>query len=122
MRLIRIVQSHTTDHIGSHKPSLKDDELHGRIQQLSSDLHDPWHVCCGHDIVNILSIGLCKAIGSNSSQVAGADQVEKWLQLAYEWSYFSQTQLYTAIQNWEKANEAFVVLRAYLETRESVLD
>ena len=35
---------------------------------------------------------------------------------------FSQTQLYAAIQNWEKANEAFVVLRAYLETRESVLD
>jgi hypothetical protein len=122
MRLIRIVQSHTSDNMGSQKPQFKDDELHDRMQQLSSYLHDPWHVCCGHDIVNILSLGLCKAIGSNSSQVARPDQVEKWLQLAYEWSYFSQTQLYAAIQNWEKVNAAFVVLRAYTKTRESVLD
>jgi len=106
IRLIRIVQSHTSDNMGSQKSQFKDDEIHSRMQQLSSDLHDPWHVCCGHDVVNILSLGLCKAIGSNSSQEAKPDHVEKWLRLAYEWSYFCQTQLYAAIQNWERANEA----------------
>jgi hypothetical protein len=113
IQLIRIVQSHTTANIGPHKPSLKDDELHGRIQQLSSDSHDSWHVCCGHDVVSILSLGLRKAIGSNNSQGVETDHVEMCLRLAYEWSYFSQTQLYAAIQNWERANETFIVLRAY---------
>lgn len=118
-RLIRIVQSHTSDTIDSQKYQFKDDELHTRIQQLSNDSHDPWHVCCGHDVVNILSVGLCRAIGSNSGQIAKPDQIEKWLQLAYEQSYFSQTRLYAAIQKWEKANEKFMVLRVNSDLKEN---
>lgn len=118
IELIRIVQSHTSNNRGSYKPLLKDDELHAKIQQLSCDSHNPWHVCCGHDIVNILSVGLRKAIGSNNSKGVESDQVEMCLRLAYEWSYFCQTQLYGAIQSWEKANEPFIVLRAYPRTSE----
>ncbi len=120
--MITSVQGHTTGSTRSQKPLLKDDDIHAKIQQLSSDLHDPWHVCCGHDIVSILSLGLRKAIGSNNSQGVEPDHVEMCLRLAYEWSYFSQTQLYAAIHNWEKINAAFVVLRAYPKTREGVLD
>ena len=121
-QLIKIAQSHTSNNRGSYKPPLKDDEIHVKIQQLSSNSHDPWHVCCGHDVINILSIGLCKAIGSNNSKEVKSDQLEMCLRLAYEQSYFSQTQLYLAIQNWEKVNAAFIVLRAYPKTMESVLD
>ncbi len=82
--LIRIVQSRTSDNRGSYKPPLKDDELHAKIQQLSSDSHDPWHVCCGHDVVTVLSFGLRKAIGSNNSKGVESDQIEMCLRLAYE--------------------------------------
>lgn len=109
MQLIRIVQSRTIDNRGSQKLLLKDSDLHDKIQQLSSDTHDPWHVCCGHDVVTILSLGLRKAIGS--SKIAEPDLIEKCLRLAYEHAFFSQTQLCAAIQVWEGINGAFTVLR-----------
>jgi hypothetical protein len=121
MRLIRVVQSHTADNI-SQKQQLKDDEIHARMQQLHSDSHDPRHVCCGHDVVAILSLALRRAIGSNSSKDVEPDHIEMCLRLAYERSYFSQTRLYAAIQDWEQANAAFVVLRSYSETSASALD
>ena len=70
----------------------------------------PWHVCCGHDLVHILAVGLQKAIGTHSAQTASAELVEKWLRLAYEYAHFRKTQLYSSIQQWEKANQPFVVL------------
>ncbi len=109
MQLIRIVQSHTIDNRGSQKLLLKDSDLHDKIQQLSSDSHDPWHVCCGHDMVIILSLGLRKAIGS--SKITEPDLIEKCLRLAYEHTFFSQTQLCAAIQIWEGINSTFTVLR-----------
>ncbi|HWS82853.1 MAG TPA: DUF4435 domain-containing protein [Ktedonobacteraceae bacterium] len=109
MQLIRIVQSHTTGQKDSQKPLLKDSDLHDKIEQLSSDTHDLWHVSCGHDVVTILSFGLRKAIGS--SKIAEPDLIEKCLRLAYEHAFFSQTQLYTAIQIWEGVNGTFAVLR-----------
>lgn len=120
IELIRMVQSHTSDNRGSYKPLLKDDELHSKVQHLSSYSHDPWHVCCDHDVVNILSVGLRKAIGSNSSKGVEPDQIEMCLRLAYEWSDFCQTQLYAAIQNWEKANESFAVLKVNIDLKENV--
>jgi len=117
-QLIRIVQSRTTSNIVSQKSPLKDDEIHSRMQQLSSNSPDPWHICCGHDVVSILSLGLRKAIGSNSSKSVKPDHVEMCLRLAYEQSYFSQTQLHAAIQQWKKVNAAFVILRAYPKVRQ----
>ena len=46
--MITSVQGHTTGSTRSQRPLLKDDEIHDRMQQLSSDTHDPWHVCCGY--------------------------------------------------------------------------
>ena len=109
MQLIRIVQSHTTGQKDSQKPLLKDSDLHDKIQQLSCDTHDLWHVCCGHDVVMILSLGLRKALGS--SKIAEPDLIEKCLRLAYEHAFFSQIQLYAAIQIWEGINDTFAVLR-----------
>ena len=109
MQLIRIVQSHTTSQKDSQKPLLKDSDLQDKIEQLSSDTHDPWHICCGHDVVTILSFGLRKAIGN--SKITEPDLIEKCLRLAYEHAFFSQTQLYAAIQIWEEINDTFAVLR-----------
>ncbi len=43
---------------------LKNEDLQQRLTNLKSSSHDPWQVCCGHDLVEILSLGLRKAIGS----------------------------------------------------------
>ena len=72
--------------------------------------HDPWHVCCGHDLVSILSIGLRKAIGTLSSSDSNPDILARSLRLAIESSHFYKTNLYVSIQAWEKANTPFVIL------------
>jgi len=80
------------------------------MQDVRDDTHDPWHVCCGHDLVCILSIGLRKIIGTWNPNDIKPDVLERSLRLAFERSYFHKTQLYVSIQQWEKANTPFVIL------------
>lgn len=94
----------------SQRPDITDAQLITGIQQVKNDNHDPWHVCCGHDLVNILSIGLLKAIGTYNTNEVKPDILERSLRLAYEHSHFYKTQLYASIQQWEADNEPFLIL------------
>lgn len=96
----------------SQKPGLDEAEILKQMDSLKSDSHDRWSVCCGHDLMSILSVGLCKALGSNSSNEVAPELLEKDLRLSYEASFFRDTQLYQEIQNWEKTNEPFQVMAA----------
>ncbi|MBP0027509.1 DUF4435 domain-containing protein [Roseofilum sp. Guam] len=91
--------------------SLKVPELQERLNAQKSDDHNPWQVCCGHHLVEILSLALCKAIGNQNSTDVKADQLDIFLRLAYEEAYFEETQLYIKICGWERNNENFMVLR-----------
>ena len=95
----------------SGRQNIADSQLKKSAQTIKKDSHDPWHVCCGHDLVSVLSIGLCKAIGSWNAGDVKIDVLERSLRLAYERAHFQQTQLYTSIQQWEQANTPFVVLK-----------
>ena len=75
-----------------------------------SDNHDCWQVCCGHDLVEILSLGLRKAIGTMKASEIEPESLERSLRLAYEEVYFRQTQLYANICQWESNNVPFQVL------------
>lgn len=72
--------------------------------------HDPWQVCCGHDLVKILSLGLRKAIGSNKATDVEPNSLERNLRLAYEEIYFQDTKLYALIRTWESKHQPFRVL------------
>ncbi len=93
----------------SQKQGLDEQEIRAKMDSLKTDAQDMWYVCCGHDMICILSIALCKALGSCNSKQVEPDVVEKDLRLAYESSHFRLTQLYTAIQRWEKTNQPFQV-------------
>jgi hypothetical protein len=108
LKLIRHVQGRTSSSTQGQK-QIPDSVLHNKIQLLSSTSHDPWHVCCGHDIVCVLSLGLRKVIGS--TKIIEPDMLEVCLRLAYEYSRFCKTQLYVSIQQWEAANAPFIVLK-----------
>jgi hypothetical protein len=105
-RLIKTVKDKSQRH------DITEDYIKNRMEQFQSDTHDPWHVCCGHDLVCILSLGLCKAIGSYNTNDVKPDIIERSLRLAFERFHFSKTQLYLSIQNWEKTNPPFVILNA----------
>lgn len=89
--------------------SLKDEELQHKLTSQKSNNYDPWQVCCGHDLVEILSIALQKAIGSNKATDVELNTLERSLRLAYEKIYFHNTQLYSNICIWESNNQPFKV-------------
>lgn len=94
----------------SQKPQINEQDIETKMQSLKSQNHDPWCVCCGHDLIEILSIGLCQLLGTNKTKNVEAEQIEKSLRLAYESSYFRNTKLYSLIQQWESLNTPFVIL------------
>ncbi|MFN6529550.1 DUF4435 domain-containing protein [Nostoc sp. ChiSLP03a] len=97
--------------------SLTNEDIQKRLTNKKSSSHDPWQVCRGHDLVEILSIGLRKAIGSNPAidvkpnSDDSKNTLEGILLLAYEEIYFYETQLYSEIRLWETNNPPFQVLR-----------
>jgi hypothetical protein len=87
--------------------SLKTEDLQQRIADKKKKGFNPWQVCCGHDLVEILALGLRKTIGTMSVDV---DNLERSLRLAYEEVYFRKTQLWVNIRQWESSNQPFQVL------------
>jgi hypothetical protein len=104
--LIKTIKDH------SQKQSLVNQEIEEKIEILRNKEHDPSQVCCGHDIMQILSLALCKAWGTCKPTDVKAENLERDLRLAYEKSYFYQTQLYFLIQNWQNTNVPYQVLNA----------
>lgn len=90
---------------------LKSEDLQQRLTNQKNENHDPWQVCCGHDLVEILSLGLRKTIGSAKASDVEPNSLERNLRLAYEETYFCKTQIYSSIRSWESSNQPFKVLR-----------
>lgn len=91
---------------------LKSENLQQRLRNQKSNNHDPWQVCCGHDLVEILSLGLRRAIGSAKTSDVEPNSLERSLRLAYEETYFCKTQIYLSICSWESNNQPFKVLQS----------
>jgi hypothetical protein len=96
----------------SQRHNIADTQLEAYIRDLRDDTHDPWHVCCGHDLVCILSVVLRKTIGNWNLNDVRPEVLERSFRLAFERSYFYKTQLYLSILHWEKVNTPFVILAA----------
>lgn len=106
-KLIRTVKDH------SQKPQLSDQELQRQIEAIRDEAHDKWLVCCGHDLIGLLSVGLHKALGSRNWKEVETEILERSLRLAYEFAWFLDTRLYASIKEWEEINNPFqVFLRA----------
>jgi len=88
-------------------PAISD--IQNRLNEAYRDEHDPWQLCCGHDLVNILSLGLRQLLGSNKAVEVAVNSLERCLRLAYEKSDWLETQLYSDICEWERANPPFRV-------------
>lgn len=101
--------------------------LHRKVQELSriglipeepfasrpldSDPPSLRDLCCGHDVVQLLSIGLSRVLGvHNQAEVAPA-RLERALRLAYETAHFVLTQLWQLVKRWESQNAPYRVLR-----------
>jgi len=105
IKLIQEVKNKSEAH------TLKAEILQQHIANQKRNDHDPYQVCCGHHLVQILSFGLCKAIGSAKPSDVESSILERSLRLAYEEAYFYKTQIYLSIRQWESVNLPFRVLK-----------
>jgi len=84
--------------------------IKNEMKELEKLNGDVWHICCGHDLISILSIGLRKALGNYNARDVAPELIERELRLAYESVYFKNTELFKMIQLWEKINIPFKLL------------
>jgi hypothetical protein len=81
------------------------------IELLKRKNHDPWQVCCGHDMVQILAVGFRKVFGKEKSKTLTAEVIEGMLRLTYKYDYFCNTALCRSKRNWENANPIYTILK-----------
>lgn len=77
-------------------------------EEIPSDFQDPFQICSGHDLTNILAILLRELF--NCSWIRSNFILEKELRLAYESAFFEQTDNYRILLNWESNNPPFVIV------------
>ena len=87
--------------------------LRGAINKHFSDLievFDRNQLCCGHDLTEILAIGVRQAWGTNLNAIANVKHLEKLLRIAYSLTEFEKTGLYNQVINWQLRNFPFTIL------------
>ena len=96
----------------SMRTELDETELNKAVESLMRDArHDVRHVCCGDDVLKVLSIGLRAALGTNDSKDVGVERLKQSLRLAFEDTDFRNSVLGTAILDWERRNPGYCVLK-----------
>ncbi len=103
-RLIRAVKDHSQRH------DIPDSHLEQELAAIAKPGHDPWELCCGHDLLEILSLALRSTVASRNAHEVKRETLERELRLAYQDTYFQQTDLARAIREWEHANPPYRVL------------
>ncbi|MFZ4699692.1 MAG: DUF4435 domain-containing protein [Candidatus Methylumidiphilus sp.] len=73
---------------------------------------DPWLVCQGHDLLEILRLGLQKVLGEMKTS-QGKSHIAALLRAAFHDTHLAATRLYQNIRVWERANAPYQVLPAH---------
>lgn len=104
-RLVQRVLQETSN------PKLKTEKVCKMLMVALGDAELPDSlVCCGHDVVAVLAVGMRKALATRGAQQSDPDDLARVLRLAYELRDFVQTNLYASIGRWEEANAPYRVL------------
>ena len=82
------------------------DELKHRIDGLP--FADPWRVAHGHDMIQILRIGLMRVLGTLPAN-KGAEDIARVLRAAMSLEELRRTTLYADMITWQRAN-AYLIL------------
>lgn len=75
------------------------------VDELKDNSYDPWQICSGHDMSNVLLIGLHRIFGLYTAKsLDNKGKLEGSLRMCYESNYFMETSLYKKMKEWEKNN------------------
>jgi len=86
----------------SHKQgSYKVWQINQWLGQEKSQDEDLWQVCCGHDLMEWLSLGFALIFGNYNAKKLFSGQLEGSFRLTYHRALFEETILYNALKKWE---------------------
>ncbi|MGQ2983660.1 hypothetical protein [Flavobacterium sp.] len=71
------------------------------IKNLDKNI-DKYHLCNGHDFMQLIALALRKNISNLNSNAIGHKQIEREFALAYDSRFFKTTNLYSKIKGWEQ--------------------
>ena len=81
------------------------DDLLAQLNSMPSG--DLWDICQGHDMVDMLGLGLKRQLGNGNP---GRDRIASSLRTGMERSELAATRVYGSLRTWERRNEPFRVL------------
>ncbi len=94
----------------SQQHQLDQKQLAEQVENELQKKHDCWQISCGHDIVELLSLGFRKIFSSKSGGAVTVGRLEQSLRLAYDASCFQETSLYQTMLDWEQRHPSFPIL------------
>lgn len=113
-KIIRTVKNNTISkasaELRTEKYGINEETIRTEMEALEKLHGDIWHICCGHDLISMLSVGLRRVLGNYNAKDVDSEIIERELRLAYESVYFRETDLFKTIQLWEVNNSPFKIL------------
>lgn len=93
-------------------------QIQSETIKVEKQLLDPWLVCNGHDLIEILLIGYLRVFGKHIFRVKKnvfyqkleKDDLAAYLRLAFEIQYFKQTKLFKEIRKWESNTKRYTII------------
>lgn len=80
------------------------------LKKMGNNNYDKWHLCRGHDLVEILYIGIKNIFGSHKAKfIKDPKDLETDLIFAYDSISFAKTNMYRSIRQWELINSPFLI-------------
>lgn len=74
------------------------------LEVAMQEAEDGWQICCGHDLMEFITLGFIHLYGNYNAKKLFAGQLEGSFRLAYHEKMFQGTELYQRLLEWEKAN------------------
>lgn len=98
-KLLKVVADHSRQPLHMARVEAALEELRALAREKSYEL---WDLCSGHDIAELLKIGLCGCFGTNNQ--AELKRLESIILLAYHDDHFACTELFAAMKAWHAAH------------------
>lgn len=104
-KLLQTLSNHSRQPLHTERVEAALDRLRASARESG---YEDWDICSGHDLVEILKIGLCRCFGTwNQGELRNLDRA---LLAAYGGDQFRQTALFAAMQAWSEQHPAYELL------------
>ena len=80
------------------------------MQEVENENLESREICNGGDLIEVLSVGLRRVLGTNDASTVNGDELRRYLRLAFSRQDFAASNLFKDFRRWEKDNGGFQIL------------